>query len=114
MSVLVTPTEQVPMSAVAAAALAECGRDAIRLDTGGTRHGIRVPDDASAEAVRAQAEVLARSGDATTLHGMTVTPAEEDMGRPACGGAAAPVTGGGETPTPPAQRRRPRRKKIEE
>lgn len=113
MSVLVTPSGTVPMSAVAAAALAECGRDRVRLDTGGPLHGIRVPDDASADAVRARAELLARAADATTVAGVTVTPATEDPGRPACGDLAAQLPDNGE-PTPPPQRRKPRRKKTEE
>lgn len=99
------------MSAVAAAALAECGREAIRLDTGATVHGIRVPD-ASADAVRSLAELLARETGSTTENGMTVTPAAPENGRPACREAAAQLPDSEPPPLP--QRRRPRRKKTEE
>lgn len=105
MSALVIPTDRVPMSAVAQAALAVCGPEAIWLDTGGTLHGIRVPDDATAETVRAQAELFAARDATHHENGLTTSVAPGEAGRPAC----APKVPAEPVSKPP-QRRRARQK----
>lgn len=85
--VLVPATPGVPLPAVSAAAVDVCGREAVRLDTGGPVVGIRVPA-ALAGAVRARAELMAGVAD-EPVGPLATAPVTHDMGRPACGPSAA-------------------------
>lgn len=114
MTALVTPTVDVPLSAVSAAALAEVGRDRMALDTGGLLMGIRVPDDAAAAAVWSRAKLLAEASahrGERYENGLTITGAPPETGHPECGPDTPRAEAAAKTPAPAPRRKTTRTSK---